>query len=413
MFRWPRSEVLGISRRDFSLVFTLLFNALTWSYMAIMLIQSIRVDPVIRTTFSTVFYISASGASLAGALLSQKIQRSRFLSLWMILGLISSFPFLFINSITLGHISISLIVLGISFGLGMPSSLAHLADKSSIENRARVSSLILLVANLTTLPIGILFANSDLTMNAIILLTWRGLGFAAFLLLKPKEESYSDKQKCVSFASVLRDRSFFLYFLPWVMFCLIDILEKSLLLNVISSNLQRSMLTVEPLVAVFFMFVAGALADRIGRKKVVIYGFISLGTGYAMVGLAPFMNEAWYFYFVVDGIAWSIFYTIFLLTLGGDLSQSGTREKYYAVASLPYVATSAIPLVFEPLVASVSATAAFSLASFFLFLAVLPLMYAPETLPEKKIELRRLKNYVERAKKVRDKYLQKSSDIRG
>jgi hypothetical protein len=35
-------------------------------------------------------------------------------------------------------------------------------------------------------------------------------------------------------------------------------------------------------------------------------------------------------------------------------------------------------------------------------------MYAPETLPEKKIELRRLKGYIEEAKKVSGKYTKKS-----
>jgi hypothetical protein len=53
-------------------------------------------------------------------------------------------------------------------------------------------------------------------------------------------------------------------------------------------------------------------------------------------------------------------------------------------------------------------TAAFSIAGFFLFLAVLPLMYAPETLPERKIRLRQLRSYVEAAKKVREKYLKKA-----
>jgi hypothetical protein len=34
-------------------------------------------------------------------------------------------------------------------------------------------------------------------------------------------------------------------------------------------------------------------------------------------------------------------------------------------------------------------------------------MYATETLPDKKIEIRRLKGYVEQAKKTRDKYVTK------
>jgi hypothetical protein len=47
---------------------------------------------------------------------------------------------------------------------------------------------------------------------------------------------------------------------------------------------------------------------------------------------------------------------------------------------------------------------AFSFASFFLFLAVIPLMYAPETLPEKTIKDRELKSYLEKAQKVKEEY---------
>jgi hypothetical protein len=41
----------------------------------------------------------------------------------------------------------------------------------------------------------------------------------------------------------------------------------------------------------------------------------------------------------------------------------------------------------------------------------LPLLYAPETLPEKKIELRRLRKYVEGAKKVKEKHEGKSVKV--
>jgi hypothetical protein len=45
-----------------------------------------------------------------------------------------------------------------------------------------------------------------------------------------------------------------------------------------------------------------------------------------------------------------------------------------------------------------------SIASFFLFLAVIPLFYAPETLPEKEIKERELKGYIEKAKKIKEKH---------
>ena len=51
---------------------------------------------------------------------------------------------------------------------------------------------------------------------------------------------------------------------------------------------------------------------------------------------------------------------------------------------------------------------AFSLASFFLFVAVMPLVFAPETLPEKKIELRRLKKFADEATRIKEEFEKKS-----
>jgi hypothetical protein len=46
----------------------------------------------------------------------------------------------------------------------------------------------------------------------------------------------------------------------------------------------------------------------------------------------------------------------------------------------------------------------FTFASFFLFIAILPLVYAPETLPEKIMKEKDLKFYVEKAQKIAQKY---------
>ncbi|MCL6579519.1 MAG: hypothetical protein K6T73_09070, partial [Candidatus Bathyarchaeota archaeon] len=78
--------------------------------------------------------------------------------------------------------------------------------------------------------------------------------------------------------------------------------------------------------------------------------------------------------------------------------------KFYALGGLPFLLANFVSILIRPYASAISPTAAFSFASFFLFLAVLPLMYAPETLPEKKIKERELKEYVEKAKKIKEKY---------
>jgi len=409
MLKWPRIEVTSVSRREFALVFTLLFNAFTWSYMILMVTETITAGTAISSAFNTVFFIAAAGAGLAGSLLTEKIGRLRFLYSWIVLGLASSSVLILVYNQAAAQLSIIFIALGISFGVGMPSSLAYLADHTVTENRGTISALTFMAANLSVLPLGALFMAVDPLVNLTVLAVWRALGLIVFAALRPKEASLEDNQKRVSFTSVFGNRSFSLYFLPWIMFLLVDTLEKGLLQDFVQSNILSLMSIVEPVSSVFFSLLAGLFIDRIGRKRMVIYGFVTLGIGYAAVGLVPSADIAWYFYILVDGAAWGILMTIFLLALWGDLSQPRSREKYYAIGIFPFLARNIIPFALMNVMSTVPATAAFSLASFFLFLAVLPLMYAPETLPEKKIELRRLKDYVERAKKLAGKKAEKSA----
>jgi len=407
MFKWSSLEFLGMPRRDFLLVFNLLFNAFTWSYMAFMVLAGAPLGASMLSAFDAVFRISAVGAGLSGALLSAKVKRSSLLYFWMILGFFSSFLLTFIYAFSTTHLSLVSILLGISFGFGMPSSLAYLGDLTSVEHRGLVGSIIFLLANLSTFIFAVLFLVLNPVISAIVLTAWRGLSIIGFAMLKTKQESVEVEKKPVSYINVFRQRPFSLYLLPWVMFTLVDAFEKALLQDFFGPEFHRFIITTEPIISVFFIFIGGLFGDRIGRKRIVIYGFVTLGIGYAIMGLAPTERLAWYFYTFVDGAAWGLLLTMFLLTLWGDLSQPGTREKYYAIGSIPFIVRSIIPLPFVAFIASVPVDASFSLASFFLFLAVLPLIYAPETLPEKNIELRRVKGYIEQAKKVKEKYFKK------
>jgi len=165
---------------------------------------------------------------------------------------------------------------------------------------------------------------------------------------------------------------------------------------------------IETVIGAISALIAGVIADLIGRKRVIVYGFVSLGLAYAMIGVAPFLRLAWRLYAVIDGVAWGIFLVMFTLVVWGDLSPKDVlREKYYVIGSIPLFGSRFISVLFLSYTETLpkeSAYAAFSLAAFFLFIAVIPLMYAPETLPEKKIKERELKKYIEKAKKVKEKY---------
>jgi MFS family permease len=281
--------------------------------------------------------------------------------------------------------------------------MGYFADCTHIENRAKLGGVILCINGLGAFLLGIITVD-DIILQALTLAIWRGCGLIIFLMIKPAREN-EEKHRSVSFASILGQKSFILYFIPWIMFSLIAYLGLPVQLNILEPNLVNLFSIVESALAGIFAIVGGFLSDIVGRKRVAITGFIMLGLGYAMLGIYPENLASWYFYTLVDGIAWGIFYVIFIMTIWGDLSFESSSNKYYAIGGLPYFISNFLRLIIGSYIAeTVSAYAIFSLTAFFLFLAVLPLMYAPETLPEKKIRDRELKHYIEKAKKAKEKY---------
>jgi MFS family permease len=188
----------------------------------------------------------------------------------------------------------------------------------------------------------------------------------------------------------------------------VDRSEKPILSLFLETTLLNSSYIIQPLIGSISAIISGVLADFMGRKRVVIYGFVLLGLSFAPLGIAPTIEASKYFYIIVDAIGGGILWTLFILTIWGDLASYGNSEVYYLVGTAPFFVTNiirwAIPLLLTAEQLLSLAYATFSIASVFLFLAVVPLMYAPETLPERKLRERELKQYIEKAKKVKEKF---------
>ena len=129
-----------------------------------------------------------------------------------------------------------------------------------------------------------------------------------------------------------------------------------------------------------------------------------LGIEYA--AMSTFLHSVLtaYVFMILDGITWGLLFSVFFMSLWGDLGQYHVKEKYYVLGGLPYLLANFLYILIKPQVSIIESSLAFTYASFFLFLAILPLIYAPETLPEKKIKERELKMYLENAEKIKNKY---------
>jgi MFS family permease len=407
-------EELHISLKDFCVVFILLVNAFAWFYMAPMVIDGIleAMDLteeqmiILSDRAGSVYYFGIVISSIIGLILTKKVDRLKFIYAWTAIGIAISVLPIFFSSFTLIDCFTISILLGSSFGLGIPLCLSYFADITKIENRGRISGIILLTANMAAPILAITFRGSDLTTNLMVLAGWRSLGLIVFFL-NPKEKiSSSERKLSDSFSGIIKDKTFSFYLFAWIMFCLVDRIGGPLLSESLSS-VSEHLIMISPILASITALIGGIMADWIGRKKIVLYGFISLGIAYALVGIISGVLVK-YVFVVINGITAGLLFVTLLLILWGDISQTGSREIYYTIGALPLFLTEILGFVLDEYKLNIGeATSTFSVAAFFLFLAVLPLLYVPETLPEKKIELRRLKKFAEDAKKAKEKYERK------
>ncbi len=346
------------------------------------------------------YILATVAAAVFGFHISNKAKnRISFLRIWMLIGIPLSLlpvvmdltaPFYLLFFFTLG---------GIYFGLGMPVSLAYFASVTKETNRSRLGGVTFLAIFTGVLFLGAL-GITDIALNAAVLAVCKAVGLIICYVVKPVEESAFQTDK-VSYGQIFKNRTFILYFVPWMMFSIANYLALPIVSEIFPNLFEHSML-IENVLAGVFAVVSGFFGDYIGRKRLVVAGFVLLGFGYASLGLFPQNIFGWWFYTAVDGIAWGIFYTIFLMTIWGDIAGGRNSEKYYAIGYLPFLLSIFTELSLGTAISlSVNTLAIFSFTSFFLFLAVLPLAYAPETLPWQMFKNRELKKYFEKAEKIK------------
>ena len=183
-----------------------------------------------------------------------------------------------------------------------------------------------------------------------------------------------------------------------------------------NNNLVQFSSSVEYVLSGFSAVIFGFLADSKGRKRLAVLGFALLGLGYGILGFSPQGNlYGWWFYTAVDGIAWGSLVTLFVFTLWGDLAEGQSSEKIYAIGVMPYLASAFMRYSIGSILGTAFIPAMiFSYASFFLFVAVFPLLLAPETLSEQLIKNNDLRNYVMKAQrqvsKIQDKQKKHPND---
>jgi MFS family permease len=387
----------------------LVANSFVWYIFTFLTFTEIIDGPLVPETEKIFLYAAYFVSVAVSAIIGSKFiphKRLPALSLWPYIGAIAT---LSLTAISSGNMLVNTMIalfLGASIGIGLPSCLSYFAESTTVENRGSIGGIIWSIVGFSVL----IFAFSSTIAGQwefIATLTiWRCLGGLGFIALSRKHQIVTP-QKSLSYFEVIRKREILLYLFPWLMFCIINFAEIPIL-NTVFEELDILSISEYGIVGIVAP-IAGFFADRVGRKRIVIAGFIMLGIEYAALSVFHYNSAVMYLYLILDGVTWGLFFSVFFMAIWGDLGENYDKDKHYALGGLPFLLAGFLPILIELMVNSSNetsgyATAAFSLASFFLFLAVLPLMYASETLPEKTMKDREIKNYLEKAQKEANKY---------
>jgi MFS family permease len=403
-------KLAGVFTRPALVSIFLLTNAFVWYSYAIILLQesidALNLTFVPNMLVWSVHFTALIVSALMGVYLTKKLGgRTRFLGIWVLIGTIASLAPFALNTaevwiaVTLG------LVFGFSLGFGMPNCMGYFTSQTPIGNRGRIGGFIILLTGVLTVGLDLLGING-LTELTITLAAWRAIALVAVIFAKPAVE-VKNKRAAPSYLTVLRNRPFILYFVPWIMFALLNYLTTPVQQNVLAPSTVNDLQLLGNVVLGAFALLGGIFMDSVGRKRLAIIGFVMLGLSYSILG---FFNDTpvWYVHTVMNGVSWGILYVLFVVTIWGDLSDEAPSDKFYALGVSPFFISKFLQLTINSqIVATILVSAIFSFTALFLFLAVLPLIYAPETLPEKTLKDRELKNYIEKAKKEVAKVQQK------
>jgi MFS family permease len=384
----------------------LVFNTFVWYTLTYAVFSAIlnglHLPETEKLELYIIYYVGAAASAILGSKFFPRA-RTKFLDLWPFTGAIMTLLLTTVPSVGMLANALIAFFLGVSIGVGLPSCLGYFADSTSVNNRGFVGGIIWSAVGFSVLIFAFLIGTLGQWEIIVTLTIWRLFGGVGFLVLNRKHRE-SPAQKSPSYLELIRKREILLYLFPWIMFSLINFAEAPILERVFGVEFFAFVQLVEFALIGIFAIVGGVIADVTGRKRVVITGFVMLGIEYATMSVFSISPVTWYLFLIFDGITWGLFASVFFMALWGDLGENYEKEKYYTLGGLPYLLSGFLTIVVKPYIEFMGTVASFSLASFFLFLAVLPLMYAPETLPEKKIKERELRNYLEKAKKTKEKY---------
>jgi MFS family permease len=406
---WPKD--FQIHPRQLIAVTALFSSSFGWFYLLHLFLLEALFKPFNITEPETVmirmiFYVSITLSALLGSTLSEKIARRHLLRIWVLSGtILTAIPLLF-QEYT-GYILLD-IALGTSFGIGFPSCMAQIVEWTSIEERSRVYGLVILTMFAYSSGLAIVLTSANLSALELIEV---GIILRAISVIPLLLQRYDQaERKRNTWRSSLSTRGLSLYLLPWLMFLLatgvLSLIELHIRVVYAFDPYVVLGLGLQYLSLSIFAFISGAIGDYYGRKRALMPGLALLGLSYLFFSVIT-SPMTYLIMKLITGIAWGFIVTN-VLTVLGDLAATAQSEKMFAIGGVaPLIFSLAPQGLAIALEVNIDASLIIAPLGGLLFVSMIPLFYAVETLPEDKRHARLFRDYL---KKVGDMLDQERAD---
>jgi len=230
---------------------------------------------------------------------------------------------------------IAVCLLGWFYGIFLLRFFMSFSELTMIRERGRIGGLIgfisiLVMSSLTVVSLVFGFIGSVVLCSLLSIC----LLFTARLATIDPAKSTSEKTFSLKI-SYSRDRDFFLYLMPWVIY---NLLNAFLGRYETTSLIDRLQLPFIPMMILLNVtscigaLVGGLIADIYGRKKSLGIGLTSYGIGGAFCGLIFLGIQdslLIFLLFALNGLSWGIFLVLYFLVVWEDLSNMNNRFFYY------------------------------------------------------------------------------------
>lgn len=387
------SSVEGVmmSRRVFTLFFLAYFSSTNWYALATDLVPKVFQTPLVEgfnwTGFGFDFMMASS--MLAASLILKKQDRLLILRF-------CAFATIFLT-LMLSLTSTSEMAIILLSSLGIPAGVASLALVTWFSEitvpieRGRVAGAVIAFSLLFGSFI-VVFSRSLGATGSLGALLALNSTIIVLSFLK-HEKPHADKPE----SSVPRfGKNYILYLAAWAFISMYNGFL-SPLFGIYMKSVQGSGFVLEYMAGCVFALLGGFLMDWYGRKPLLLLGIAFLGVSTSLIAFAS-NSYTFNLVYMASGVSWALFLPTFYLFIWVEASKS-SRVFALALGLAIFHFMRSIGSVVYPLLSQMQPIGLASISSIIIFLSMVPLVLANETLSQEERESLRFSSYIHKVRR--------------